>query len=151
MSFYQLSNTIAEFLTPRLENDRITSNRVPCPHFACPFYHLSFPFNSPSRLSLKFPNRSFHMQFERDLTGSQVPKNELHRPYEARNKEFNNFPASRSGSMAQIILPFPFPYSAATGCINFTPQRRHKTSCFIGFIKRHTLSLAFNFALYREH
>ena len=92
------------------------------------------------------------MQFERDLiTGSQVPKNELHRPYEARNKEFNNFPASRSGFIAQIILRLPFTYSAATVCINVTLKRRHKTSCFIGVMKHQTLSLAFNFALYREH
>ncbi|WP_295725064.1 hypothetical protein [uncultured Bartonella sp.] len=84
------------------------------------------------------------MQFERDLiTGSQVPKNELHRPYEARNKEFNNFPASRSGFIPQNILPFPFQFFAAIGginlyvlqaALNFVLFRRYETSDFIAGI-----------------
>ena len=72
---------------------------------------------------------------ERDLiTGSQVPKNGLHRPYEARNKNFNHFPAPRSGSIAQIILPLPFTFFAA-----------------IGSIKLCVSATAQNFVLYRRH
>lgn len=70
-------------------------------------------------------------------------KNELHKPVEARNEDLDHFPTSYAGFIAQIILPFPFPFFAAIGgskrhasatALNFVLSRRHETSHFIAGI-----------------
>ena len=78
----------------------------------------------------------------------------------ARNKDFDHFPTHYSGFIAQIILPFPFPFFAAIGgskrhasatARNFVLYRWHLALRSIAIIKRHALPSALTVTRYHRH